>query len=608
MLAVAGLSCLVSCSAEDSEDIANGGAGTSGELATGGAAMGGSGGSVGGAGLSSSGGVPSGGGSTATGGTPFGGGTTASSGGSSSAGDSPGSAGLGGTTTTGGSSGGVGGTGGGSAQTGGAVPEAGSGGLTAPPEGGSSGDATSTGGSPSGGSGGAGGETPVTAGSAGTDGTGGGGGTAGPTTGGTSNAGASGEGNSAECQASTPPPVGRLGLELVVQDDGLGAVNYAAQPPESEDWYLVDLLGRVWVYTGGAIETTPFLDLSAEVQDLDFNYDERGLLSIAFSPDYPEDGKVYVAIVPTSGANADHDLVLEFTRSGDNPLIADPASRRALLDLEPRGEDPVAGVNLNLFHNGSTVLFGPDGMLYVGMGDGGGQCNSANPGVPQDIASPYGKILRLDPSAPAPHAAAGNPFAAEGDARVLHYGLRNPFRFSFDSLNGDFYVGDVGQWDFEEISFAPAGAQGVNFGWPDFEGPSTDTCPNAVSLRPGSTHTPPIHAIPHGAEGGAANLVVAVVGGRVYRGDAIPELYGAYLFGEYYPGRDMGVLYQCGEETSEIVTILKSCDANLPDAPCFVPQDGAPALGEMGAIVSGNDGELYLAANNSALLKIVPAE
>jgi glucose/arabinose dehydrogenase len=288
--------------------------------------------------------------------------------------------------------------------------------------------------------------------------------------------------------------------------------------------------------------------------------------------------------------------------------VLDPASRRAILDLSPGGQHPVGGgVNLNLFHNASTVMFGPDGMLYVGMGDGGGECNSAWPGAPQDVTVPLGKILRLDPNAAPPHGVPDNPFAADGDPRVLHYGVRNPFRFSFDSMTGDLYVGDVGQWDFEEISFAPAGSQGLNFGWPDYEGEGTDTCPDGTPLRPGSTYTPPIHSIAHGTDAGAANLIIAVVGGVVYRGDSIPELYGAYLFGEYYASRQMGALYQCGDDTSPVVTVRKRCDPNFPNDSCFVPVAGAPALADLGAIVEGHDHELYLVANLNSLLRVVPA-
>ncbi len=444
------------------------------------------------------------------------------------------------------------------------------------------------------------------------------GGTAGG--GGTSAAGGAtgpgGGGGAPACDASKAPALSRLGLETVVQSDRLNLLVYAGQPPGSDDWYLVDAFGTVLVHANGSLQSAPFLDLSAEVEESTYatlGYDERGLLSIAFAPDYQTSGKVYVALTPTSTSTRDRDLVLEFTRSASNPLVADPASRKAILDLAPGGQDGAGynpnttGVDLNKYHNASTVLFGPDGMLYVGLGDGGGQCNSARPGVPQDVASPYGKILRLDPKAPAPYAAAGNPFASNGDGRVLHWGLRNPYRFGFDSLTGDLYIGDVGQWDYEEISFAPAGTKGLNFGWPDYEGTDAESCATNVKLAAGATHTPPIATIKHPTGSGASNLVYAIVGGTVYRGSAVPELYGAYLFGEYYANHDMRALYQCGDQTSPVRLIHKQCDPNLPGDACFASVGSTPPLTEVAAIVQGNDGELYLVANSNALLKIVPA-
>jgi glucose/arabinose dehydrogenase len=232
-------------------------------------------------------------------------------------------------------------------------------------------------------------------------------------------------------------------------------------------------------------------------------------------------------------------------------------------------------------------------------------------GTPQDVGSPYGKVLRLDPNGEAPlFAAAGNPFAADGDPRVLHYGLRNPFRFSFDSATGDLFIGEVGQWTYDWITFAPAGETGVNFGWPAFEGPQENPagqCNSTVALRDGSTRKDPIFNLSHGAEGGATNLLTAIVGGVVYRGSAIPELRGVYLFGEFYPNRPMRALYQCDGETSEVVEIQKRCDPNTPDAACFLPIGGAPEFAQVGAIVEGHDGELYLAANGNSLLKVVAA-
>lgn len=434
----------------------------------------------------------------------------------------------------------------------------------------------------------------------------------------------SGGGGNATCDASQPPAITQLGLEQVAFSDDLTIFVYAAQPPGSQDWYLVDAMGYVRVFSGGSVQATPFLDLSSEVQNSTFNgsgapsggtqnYDERGLLSIAFPPDYTTSGKFYVTLIPTSGDDANHDLVLEFQRSAGNPLVADPATRKAILDLEPSSAQGGTGVNLNNYHNGSTVMFGPDGMLYVGMGDGGGECNNATDrvGMPQNVDSPYGKILRLDPNGTAPlYAAANNPFAQDGDPRVLHYGLRNPFRFSFDSATGDLYIGEVGQWTYDWITFAKAGTMGANFGWPHFEGPQENPasqCNSTTPLRAGSSRTNPIFNLSHGNEGGSANLLTAIVGGAVYHGTAIPALSGVYLFGEFYPNRPMRALYQCGDQTSEVTSVAKRCDPNQPNAPCFKPVGDAPELVHVGSIVTGNDKELYLAANGNTLLKVVPA-
>jgi len=507
--------------------------------------------------------------------------------------------------TNGGGGGGVGGTtsgvGGGTPGTGGSTP--------------------STGGAAPG----AGGATPGTGGS--TPGTGG----ATPGTGGGSGTGGTGTGGAPPaCDASAAPPIDGLGYEKIVETDDLNAVVYAAQAPGADDWYIVDAMGYVRVFSGGNLLPTPFLDVSSEVQDSGFqgsvpsggaaNYDERGLLSIAFPPDYQTSGKFYVTLIPTTLAsdNTDHDLVLEYTRSAADPLVADANSRKPIMDLVPGntgGGTPVysegTDFNYSKMHNASTVAFGPDGMLYVGLGDGGGECNSARPGAPQDLTVPYGKILRLDPSQPAPYAAADNPLVgADEDKRIWHWGVRNPCRFSFDAPTGDLYIGEVGQWQHDSLHFAPGGSVGLNFGWPAFEGTQENPsgqCNSSVDLRAGDTRTAPIFDLAHGAEGGVSNLVIAIIGGRVYRGSAIPELYGAYLFAEFYPNRPVRALYQCGSTTSEITQIDKICDPNTPDVPCFVPVGDAPELRQVGAIVLGNDGELYLPANGNALLKIVPA-
>src|SRR5262249_52579310 len=190
-------------------------------------------------------------------------------------------------------------------------------------------------------------------------------------------------------------------------------------------------------------------------------------------------------------------------------------------------------------HNGGTALFGPDGFLYVATGDGGGGCESSLPGVVQDITQLNGKVLRLDVNAAAPFAAAGNPFTK--DARVFHYGLRNPFRYNFDPLTGDFYLGDVGQDTHEEIDFIPAGTKGANFGWPAFEGTEQGTC-GAKPLGGPSPHTPPVLSL--NRSGGLFPDYRAIMGGTVYRGTAIPSLNGVYIFGDNQ-GSELGALYRC---------------------------------------------------------------
>ncbi|HMJ15684.1 MAG TPA: PQQ-dependent sugar dehydrogenase [Polyangiaceae bacterium] len=409
-------------------------------------------------------------------------------------------------------------------------------------------------------------------------------------------AGSGGAGGGAG-QCGSAPALPLLALSTAVPSAGLSALSHAVQAPGSNDWYLVEQGGRVMIWSGGALRSTPFIDLRSE-SAIGGGYEERGLHSLAFAPDYASSGKVYVNLTATAGAALNSDLVLEFRRSAQDPYSVDPFSRRVLLET-PGGVGLLGNV-----HNSYELKFGPDNLLYVGMGDGGGTCNSERPGVPQDVASPFGKLLRLDPNAPAPHAAAGNPFASGGDARVLHYGLRNPFRFNFDRATGDLYIGDVGQWGFEELDVAPRNSAGLNFGWGAFEG-TTATC-TGRTLRPGSVHTPPAFVADRRA-GSCGQFCdwTSVVAGVVYRGTAIPALAGTYLFGDY-TGARMVALTRCGTQTSPVSVIRKQCAGAGAGEACFSSVGGAAGLGAMTAIVEGNDGELYLVANRNTLLKVVP--
>jgi glucose/arabinose dehydrogenase len=371
------------------------------------------------------------------------------------------------------------------------------------------------------------------------------------------------------CTAAAPeiPPL-RI---VAVHDTPGGFATFAAQPPGSPDWYLVEQSGLIRIVRGGQFLPTPFLDIEDAIGS---DLDERGLLGLAFHPDYASNGRFFTMATPGSGADGSYapvnaDAVVEWSRSANADLA-----------VATKVRDIVVLPTSNSNHNGGTVLFGPDEMLYVATGDGGGSCESAKPGSVQDTGTLFGKVLRLDVEAEPPFAAAGNPF--EDDPRVLHYGLRNPFRFGFDRETGDFYLGDVGQSSFEEISFAAAGEAGRNFGWPAFEAATPDTCGDKPLGGP-SPHTPPILSIDRrsGSDDPFADYR-SVIGGRVYRGAAMPELDGVYFFADFQ-GDELGALRVCNGEVYGPVAIPLSS----------IPADEG-TLENIGSIVEGNDGELYL--------------
>lgn len=389
------------------------------------------------------------------------------------------------------------------------------------------------------------------------------------------------------CSATSAPDLSKLGLQSVVS--GLSNLTYAAQAPGG-DWYLLQQSGEILVRPAAGGASSVVLDLSAEVGPAG-GLGERGLLGIAFAPDFATSGTYYVMLTPSVGALADTDLVRQYQRQGSSSVLLD-----TLLTL------PMSASN----HNGGTLQFGPDGMLYVGTGDGGGGCNTSPSGSGQLIStslnSQLGKILRLDLTRKAAgFAALGNPFS--DSPLVYHYGLRNPFRFSFDRATGDLYIGDVGQSAFEEVNFAKAGSVGLNFGWAAFESDQM-TC-SGMQLRTGATHTLPIFAADRRSGSCSSNFCdwVSVIGGVVYRGNAIPKLKGVYLAGDYTGVRMIG-LTQCNATTSPLSVIRKEVDVNSPAATAF---QGGQTFGALTAIVEDSAGEVYFVANRSSLLKLVPA-
>ncbi len=277
--------------------------------------------------------------------------------------------------------------------------------------------------------------------------------------------------------------------------------------------FVVEQAGRVWIVRDGATLPVPFLDISPLVST---SANERGLLGLAFHPDYTTTGVFYVHY---SARSPDGDTVLARYRvSPNNPDLADPGSAEVIFTLaQPYGN-----------HNGGQIAFGPDGYLYMGLGDGGSAGDPLNAGQTPDTL--LGKILRLDvDSSPTYTAPPNNPAFTVNPAlapEVWAWGLRNPWRFSFDRATGDLYIADVGQNLIEEINFQPAESPGgENYGWRVFEGTRRFT-----NEREPAGHVPPIFEYTH-AEG------CSVTGGYVYRGAALPELDGVYFFGDYCFGR-----------------------------------------------------------------------
>ena len=261
--------------------------------------------------------------------------------------------------------------------------------------------------------------------------------------------------------------------------------------------------GRLWLYDEGGVRDQAFLDIRERVLDRG----EQGLLGVAFSPDHTDSGRLFVHYTALDG-----DTVLaEYTAAGGR---VDPDGEMVLF----RVSQPAPN------HNGGTIAFGPDGYLYMGLGDGGGANDRYDHG--QNDRTPLGALLRLDVSVPGVMAPApGNPFPAP---EVWAIGLRNPWRFTIDHPSGLVVIADVGQNHFEEISVAPIATPGLNYGWPITEGLH---CFRPESGCDATGLTLPVLEVSHNDSG-----TCSITGGVVYRGAGIPELHGHYLFSDYCGG------------------------------------------------------------------------
>jgi glucose/arabinose dehydrogenase len=309
-----------------------------------------------------------------------------------------------------------------------------------------------------------------------------------------------------QAQTETQPRAAAQKLRLVRVASGLDSPTHLAAPSsEPNRLYVVEQAGTIRVIENGKLLPTPFLDIRALVR----SGGEQGLLSVAFHPDYASNRLFYVDYTNTDGDTR----VVEY-RSGSGGA---PQRVRELLAVE----QPYPN------HKGGQLAFGPDGKLYVGMGDGGSGGDPENRA--QNLSSQLGKLLRLDVD------------NAGADWEIAGYGLRNPWRFSFDRKTDDLYIGDVGQGEWEEIDYLPASRLGelVNYGWDVLEGSHSyeDKQPNSAGALVG-----PIFEYDHGQG-------CSVTGGFVYRGTKVPPAQGRYFLGDYCSGRIWSLVVKDGKAT-----------------------------------------------------------
>lgn len=350
------------------------------------------------------------------------------------------------------------------------------------------------------------------------------------------------------------PPAG-LELALVEVASGLSRPVHVAAPAGDERVFIVEKSGTVRILQAGQLEATPFLDIGGLVS----RGNEQGLLSIAFHPAYEQNGWFFVYYTDGSGDTR----VVRYAVSGD-PNRADPGSAAVVLEVpQPRSN-----------HNGGHILFGPDGMLYIALGDGGGAGDPFDTG--QDRTSLLGTILRIDVDAGFPYAIpTDNPYAGHPTFRpeIWAWGLRNPWRLDIDAEAGLLFIADVGQNRIEEVNVSPLASGGLNYGWNTMEGSECfggDPCDTAGLELPAAEYG-------HG-EG------CSVTGGVVYRGEAIPDLRGHYFYSDY---------------CSDWVRSFRVDSGSVADATEWnVSASGVTSYGRDGA------GEVYLTTDGGRVFRI----
>ncbi|HEX6982670.1 MAG TPA: PQQ-dependent sugar dehydrogenase [Balneolaceae bacterium] len=417
-----------------------------------------------------------------------------------------------------------------------------------------------------------------------------------------------------------------ISLELIAK--GLTSpLTLVESPDESGRIFIVDQIGLIYILSPeGTLLEEPFLDLRDQIVNLNEGYDERGLLGLAFHPNYAENGRFFVYYSAPLRPEAPDDFnhtshISEFQVSENNPNRADPASEQILLQVDQPQSN----------HNGGTLAFGPeDGYLYISLGDGGAAndvglghvedwYDTNDGGNGQDITQNLlGSILRIDVDSGDPYGIPpDNPFVdGEGLDEIYAYGFRNPYRFSFDmGGNHELFAGDAGQELWEEVSIV---TKGGNYGWNvkegthcfDAENPTQvpDNCPDTVNDGPraGDLLIDPIIEFKNGSP--PEGLGISVIGGYVYRGDLLPQLQGEYIFGAWstsFSSPD-GAVFKAEPQNEGLWDFQRLDFANPPgdDLQHFVLGFGQDSEGEVYILTTDNTGPT---GNTGKVFKLVEA-
>jgi glucose/arabinose dehydrogenase len=359
-------------------------------------------------------------------------------------------------------------------------------------------------------------------------------------------------------------------VRAVVYAGGFAAPLDVVQDPTNRSvQFVVEQGGRIRAIRAGAVVPGDFLNLSSTIRA----GGEQGLLGLAFAPDYASSGRFYVNFTNRDG----HTVIARFRRSSD-PFVAEPASR---FDLKLGGNPLVFQPFAN--HNGGNLMFGPDGFLYIGLGDGGA---SNDPGHrAQNPGEFLGKMLRIDVNVPDSdnlgyRVPADNPFVSSGPAgtrpEIWAFGLRNPWRYTFDDPTlggtGALVIGDVGQDQWEEVDYEPPRKGGRNYGWRNREGAHDNVTALPPAFRP---LIEPIHEYDHRTGG-------SITGGYVYRGRALGSAFqGRYFFGDFITGRLWSLALSIDAAGEARASDVREMNAELGVGPVSVSSFGVDAMGEL---------------------------